>query len=259
MINVVSFINDICSEYTLGIGDKILDCCSGDIYVYASLQWLKTCNILGPEGPTGWTGFTGATGSTGSTGCTGPTGMTGFTGSTGDTGATGATGTIFDVVCLSLVGKIGSVEPSLIPGNILQPVDKCVYLQLGTMCNLYQYIVVGNTGHWYDASSLVGIEDPKGRQVVLPFLFYGVDINTGLHLIINIINFALDIYVEYQLRVNDKILDCCSGNVYIYDGIEWVLGCSLIGPTGTTGFTGWTGNRQDNFRYSFKYFVASSW
>ncbi len=215
IIYVINLANDICQLFTLREGDKVLDCCSGKLYEYDGTQWLSNCDLLGP------------------------TGHTGPTGATGETGASGATGTILECGCLALRGRIGLVEPSLAgPLNTpLTGVDGDLYLQHGNACNLYQY----QGGNWIDKSSLVGLTDPLGNPVTVPFYYYGLNINTGLYQIIYIINLATDDCEEFVLRIDDKFLDCCSGQIYIWNGVEWVLGCNLMGHTGATGVTGPTG------------------
>lgn len=227
IIEIIDLALDICNELKLRINDKVLDCCSGNVYIYDGIQWLTNCNLRGPTGSTGWTGATGLTGATG---------PTGFTGATGPTGMTGATGTIFECVCIGLTGRLGLIEPSLL--GPLSGVDGDLYLQFGNACNLYQL----QGGLWVDVSNLAGLFDPLGNPITQPFLFYGLNVNNGLHLIINVINLATDDCEEFALRVGDKILDCCSGNVYEYNGEEWpVSDCKLVGPTGATGITGPTG------------------
>lgn len=165
----------------------------------------------------------------------GPTGFTGPSGITGPTGATGATGTVIECVCIGLTGRMGLQEPSVL--GPLPGVEGDLYLQYGLSCDLYQYI----GGVWTDASNLPGLVDYYGNPITQPFLFYGLNINNGLYLIIEIIDFGTDQCVEFILRDGDKILDCCSGNLYVYDGIQWLTNCNLRGPTGATGLTGDTG------------------
>jgi hypothetical protein len=216
IINVINLSQDICLEYILREGDKILDCCSGNLYIYTGLEWTTNCNLIGP------------------------TGDTGYTGPTGSTGETGPTGTMIDCGCLALTGRIGPIEPSLAgPSNTpLTGNDGDLYLQFGNACNLYQY----QSGNWIDSSSLSGLFDSLGNPVTTPCLYYGLNIVTGLYQIINIIDFASDIATNFVMRTGDKFLDCCSGQLFIYDGIEWVLSCDFRGPTGETGITGPTGD-----------------
>jgi BclB C-terminal domain-containing protein len=235
IINVIDIATDQCEEFILRVGDKILDCCSGNVYMYDGIQWLTNCNLRGPTGYTGATGVMGATGVTGPKGYTGDTGMTGVTGATGATGGTGATGTIFDCVCIGLTGRMGLQEPSVL--GPLAGVEGDLYLQFGLSCDLYKY----TSGVWTDASNLVGLVDYYGNPITQPFLFYGLDVNTGKYLIINVIDLATDQCAEFVMRIGDKILDCCSGNVYTYDGTQWLSNCNLRGPTGYTGDTGVTG------------------
>jgi hypothetical protein len=124
---------------------------------------------------------------------------------------------------------MGLQEPSLL--GPLSGVEGDLYLQIGLSCDLYKF----TGGNWVDASNLVGLYDYYGNPITEPFLFYGLDVNSGLHLIINVVDLLNDVCNNYMLNVNDKILDCCSGNVYTFDGVQWLSDCNLRGPTGPTG------------------------
>ena len=233
IIQVISFLPNINYEFTLRVGDKILDCCTGYVYTFDGVQWPpSTCTLKGPTGATGPTGLLGQTGPTG--GATGPVGPTG---PTGTQGSTGATGTTFECVCLSLVGRIGLEDPNTIglSGSIGD-----YYFLYGLFVMLYYY----DGANWIENPLLTDLFNCcTGDPLTFPFLFYGLSIDTGLYLIINVTSVATNLFTIVTARIGDNILDSCSGNVYTYDGTQWPPSiCNLMGPIGSTGSTGFTGS-----------------
>lgn len=197
---------------------------------------------MGPQGiigPTGFLGPIGPMGATGHIGATGATGLKGATGNNGATGNTGATGTIIKPICISLKGRMGTIEPSLL--GPLPGVFGDLYFQHSILgaCILYQCNI---EGLWFDNSNLVGLIDPLGNQVTEPFYYYGLNVDTGLYEIVYIVSMVNDICNTLILRSGDIVVDSCSKDVYKYDGMQWVFIVNLTGATGNTGATGVTGD-----------------
>ena len=199
--------------------------------------------VSGPTGPLGPTGYTGPSGPqgipgpSGPRGITGPTGPTGLQGPTGTTGPTGQPGTLIYTYCISLLGKIGFTDPSLV--GSLTPVEGDYYLQVqpGGNVGLFRYL----SGAWADKSDLVNVFDQEGNPVTLPFYYYGQDVDSGMYRLILVTSLALDIYSDVTGNNGDILIDCCSGSLYTFDVDQWILKCNLKGPPGPTGVTGPTG------------------
>jgi hypothetical protein len=189
-------VDDIVKYYNLSPGDILI--VTNDSLLYklnGCCKWTLECNLSGP---------------------------------TGQTGATGQVGTVIDCVCIGITGRMGLQEPSVL--GPLSGVEGDLYLQFGLSCDLYKY----SGGNWIDASNLSGLFDYYGNPITQPFLFYGLDVNSGQYLIVNVINLGNDTCELFTMRIGDKILDCCSGNLYMYDGVQWLTNCNLKGPTGQT-------------------------
>lgn len=198
----------------------------------------------GPSGPYGPTGIQGPTGKglTGPTGPQGPTGtgITGPRGPTGLTGPTGIRGTSVFAECVSLNGYIGVNQPSLVFS--IFPVEGDYYLQLQNpaSCILFKYI----GGVWVDKSNLIGILDPHGNPVTLPFYYFGYDVDLGFNRLVIVSSFIPDVWSEYVANPDDIFIDCCSGNIYTFlsSVLGWQSGCNIRGPPGPTGPLGPTGS-----------------
>ena len=177
---------------------------------------IDSINPYGPTGPTGPRGWRGVTGPRGMTGATGPT---------------GERGTYIYNLCISLTGTMGMDDPSTIIG--LMPVEGDYYLQIlpSGNCGLFRYL----SGNWVDRSNLFQVYDPKGNQVVLPFYYYGLNLDSGLYQIIKVNSFSPDSYEIFTANQYDMILDCCTQNIYTYTGVEWLMSCTITGVTGPTG------------------------
>lgn len=172
----------------------------------------------------------------GPTGPTGPRGWRGVTGPRGATGVTGPKGTEIHFICISLFGLMGQDDPTLVIG--LMPNEGDYYLQLlpSGNCGLFRYL----SGNWVDRSNLFQVYDQHGDQVVLPFVYYGVDVDTSMYRLVSVNSFSPDSYNDITFPQNDMVFDCCSQTFYNYIGSELVEQCVITGVTGPTG-TGPTG------------------
>lgn len=155
-----------------------------------------------PVGPTGATGPTGAAstipGPTGDTGPTGPTGATGAASNiTGPTGPTGDTGPIGATGATGPQGAVGSQGPAGAQGTA------------GETGPAGAVGPTGPTGDTGPQGAAVNIENPVDSILLLPTVGN---------------NFNDLRYVEDD------------GNLYYWDGTEWLSLGRIEGPTGPQGF-----------------------
>ena len=188
---------------------------------------------IGPTGPTGIqgptgdqgeigpTGSQGVTGPIGPTGIIGPLGPTGRIGPTGSQGVTGPSGTQLVCLCIDFVGF---TDPLVLP-----PANS---LPAGT------YFLITNIGGQIQQTNGVNwivINMPDMEEI------YFLDQVTG-QIWRDVINGGIPSeLVSSNLRMGDKLIDCCSGDIYELvqatgsTGETWVTDCNIRGPPGETG------------------------
>lgn len=173
----------------------------------------------GPQGKKG-AGEQGPRGSLGYQGYQGDIGPQGFMGETGVQGVQGATGTLIKFLELTYFGGASQDDS----GRPLTADEGDYWLVLNSG---------GDLSIWSGGSWNV-INTPNGQE------FYYFDTVNGViwRDVINggvaSVNFA----EECQYKNGDKVMDCLTGDWYIYDGSQFTLECNLKGETGVTGLQG---------------------
>lgn len=201
-VNILGSVADVGSLPVSGMtNDAYVVLADGDVYLWDA-ENTEWDNVGNIQGPTGSTGPTGPTGP-GVTGPTGPDGATGPTGPEGPTGPDGATGPTGPEVT-GPTGPDGATGPTGPAGAD------------GTD---------GATGPTGPAvTGPTGPEGPQGTSINLVGSVFDFE---GLPTSDNTVNDAY--YVEN------------TGDIYVWDGAQWVNVGPLQGPTGPTGAAGATG------------------
>jgi hypothetical protein len=205
-------------------GDAYIILANSHLYLYNNSQFIDGGSILGPTGSTGSTGFTGPRGFTGSIGLTGFTGPSGFTGPTGAVG-TGIQfkGTVNNILDLSL---------------IVSPLQGDAYIALENS-HLYLYngiqftdggSILGPTG----ATGATGKTGSTGVTGATGAVGTGIQFKGTLN---NVSDLSL---VNTPVR-GDAYIILSNSHLYLYNGIQFIDGGSVVGPTGSTGATGLSG------------------
>jgi len=152
----------------------------------------------------------------------------------GPCGPQGEQGFGFVCGCISLFGLIGDTDPNTT--TWLCGTDDTLFLLVqDNTCTLYQY-----DGSGWVIIDPTSMNDPKGNTIQYPFLYKGTDICENDTKIYEITD-SSGSCSEFTIRIGDKLLDCCTGIIFSYDGEMWNEECNITGPTGPQGMKGDTG------------------
>ena len=233
----VNNVSDLLSIISPSQGDAYIILSNSHLYLYNGSVFVDGGSVVGP------TGNTGATGNTGPTGDIGYTGFTGFTGSTGPTGAIGTgiqfKGTLNDISDLSLI-----IGPSRGDAYIILS-NSHLYLYNGTQF-LDGGSIVGPTG----ATGSMGLTGSTGfTGSIGPIGFTGSTgdtgpqgaVGTGIQFKGTVSNISDLLSIVGSLQ-GDAYIVLANSHIYLYNGINFIDGGSILGPTGPTGSIGMTGD-----------------
>jgi hypothetical protein len=171
---------------------------------------------IGSQGDQGYTGSIGFTGSQGNFGYTGSQGDIGNIGSQGDIGYTGSQGDIGYTGSLGYTGSIGYTGSQ---GDIGYT---------GSQGDIGYTGSLGYTGS-------IGYTGSQGEK--------GAD-GSGLN-IVGAVNSENELPANYSGAVGDGYIVKDTGNLWVWDGLQWNNVGQIVGFTGSAGNVGFTGSQGD--------------
>lgn len=140
----------------------------------------------------------------------------------GEQGVPGPPGTQLDCICLNYRGQVGSVSPVDAEATGIN----CDFYLQTDCCDLYKYV---DTVGWVNVPFIVepSLENP---------LYFLDIINNKIYIITELNNCHL-----FEVFDGDKLVDCKTGDVFVFENGIWSSNCNIRGLSGETGPIGPTG------------------
>ena len=227
-------------------GDAYITSDTGDLWVWAIVDWVNVGPIVGPAGPTGPQGVIGPTGSSGIQGATGATGAQGVIGATGPTGSQGLTG---PTGSQGLQGDTGPTGPTGAQGASITllgavPTEVDLPAEGNTSNDAYLVEAVGELfvwdgTQWNSVGQIVGPTGPQG--ITGPNGATGPTGPTGPQGVnINLVGSVATVgeLPAADNTINDAYIVDADGNLWVWDGTAWNDAGQIVGPQGAKGDTG---------------------